>query len=76
MPATSMPAVDSVQEMTELQLHMSPVARSSRPQTSVGTRGSTSKTRRATTASSVSRIGLATAYARSGTTPSRQRRIS
>jgi hypothetical protein len=55
---------------------MSPVSRSSRPQTGVGTCGTRSSTRCAHARSSLNRRGLPTASPTSGICPSRQRRIS
>ena len=49
---------------------------SSRPHTGVGTCGTSSRSRRAQSGSSLSRRGLSTASATSGMTPSRQRRTS
>ena len=55
--------------ITEFEFHISPVSSSSRPHTGVGTRGTTSSTRRACCSSSVSRLGLSTASATSGISP-------
>ena len=62
----SSPASVRTHEAMELQLHISPARSSSRPQVGVGTDGSRSRTRCATTGSSVTRMGAATAYCRSG----------
>jgi len=55
--------------ITEFEFDISPVSSSSRPHTGVGTRGTTSSTRRACCSSSVSRLGLSTASATSGISP-------
>ena len=54
------------QEINELEFHISPAWLSSRPQTSVGTAGTRSRTRCATNGSSVSCCGLSTASPMSG----------
>jgi len=62
--------------MIEFEFHISPVAASSRPQTGVGTSGSSSRTGIPISASVVRRTGLSTAAAMSGIVPSRQQRTS
>jgi hypothetical protein len=64
------------QEVNELEFHVSPAWLSSRPQTSVGTAGTRSRTCCASNGSFVSCCGLSTASPISGITPSRQRRTS
>jgi hypothetical protein len=71
-----MPLRTSSQEISEFEFHMSPVPSSSRPQTSAGTEGTSSSSTDARSGSAVTRVGLAIACARSGMTPSRQRRTS
>ena len=74
--SASIPARVSAHEVTELQLHISPVRASSRPQVSVGTDGRRSNNASAKPGSVATVSGLSTAKPRSGTTPSRQRRTS
>ena len=57
--------------MNEFEFHISPAASWSRPQTSAGTDGARSSTRRARRGSVVSSCGLSTASAMSGMTPLR-----
>ena len=70
------PAIASSQAITEFEFHMSPVRRSSRPQTSLGTSGSRSRSRRATSGSPLRRRGPPTASPRSGITPPGRQRTS
>ena len=56
------------QEMIEFEFHISPAPSSSRPQTGVGTRGTSSSSSRACWTSSLRRCGLSTASATSGMT--------
>jgi hypothetical protein len=58
--------------MVEFEFHISPAPSSSRPQTGVGTCGTSSRSRWATCGSPLSRRGLSTASAMSGMAPSRQ----
>jgi Domain of unknown function (DUF3459) len=74
--STSSPVRAISQEMIEFEFHISPARSSSRPQTGVGTSGTSSSSRRARSGSSLRRCGLSTASPRSGMTPSRQRRTS
>ena len=60
-------------EMSELEFHMPQLVA---PHTGVGTCGTSSRSRRAQSGSSLSRCGLSTASATSGMTPSRQQRTS
>jgi hypothetical protein len=62
------------QEMIEFKFHISPAPSSSRPQTCVGTSGTSLSSCRARSGSLLRRCGLSTASATSGMTPSRQRR--
>jgi hypothetical protein len=62
--------------VSELEFHISPVRRSSRPQVTVGKHGTRSSSRRASAASWLSRLGLATASDASGMVPSCHRRTS
>ena len=75
LPA-SMPPRMSNHEITEFEFHISPVWRSSRPQTRGGTDGTKSRICAARSRSFVTRAGLETASATSGMTPSRHRRTS
>ena len=75
LPA-SMPPRMSNHEITEFEFHISPVWRSSRPQTRGGTDGTKSRICVARSRSFVTRAGLETASATSGMTPSRHRRTS
>ena len=72
----STPARVSSHEVTEFEFHMSPLASSWRPQTAVGTEWVASSSRRARSASAITRTGLSTAAAASGIDPPRQHRTS
>ena len=75
MASASMPLRAISQATTELEFHMSPVRKASRPQTAIGTRGARSSNRRAQARSRDSRRGLSTASSTSGMRPSSHRRI-
>jgi hypothetical protein len=64
--STSSPLRAMSQEIVEFEFHISPALSSSRPQTGVGTFGTSSSSRRAQSALSLSRCGLSTASSRSG----------
>jgi hypothetical protein len=64
--STSRPLRVISQEMMEFEFHISPVRSSSRPQTGVGTCGTSRSSRRARSASSLGRCGLSTASRTSG----------
>jgi hypothetical protein len=72
----SIPARTSSHEITAFEFHISPVCRWSRPQTRGGRLGTRSRICDAWARLLATRTGLETAAARSGITPSRQRRIS
>jgi hypothetical protein len=76
MESVSTPPLARTQAITEFEFHISPARSSSRPHGGVGTRPTTSSTRRATSSSVLSRLGLSTASATSGMCPPRQTRIS
>jgi hypothetical protein len=76
MVSVARPLRASNQEITELEFHISPVWSSSRPQTGLGSEPTRSSSRRATSGSSLTSCGLATASSASAITPSRQRRTS
>jgi hypothetical protein len=76
MDSSSIPLRAISQAITEFEFHMSPVWRSSRPHTGVGTCGTRSSTRCARARSSLRQRGLSTASSTSAIRPSRQRRIS
>jgi hypothetical protein len=61
MSSASMPALVRSQEMTELQVHISPAWSSSRPQVRVGTHGKSVKIRAVVAGSRVIGTGLLTA---------------
>jgi hypothetical protein len=72
----SIPLLAMSHAITEFEFHISPARDSSRPHVSVGTRGTSSSSRRARTASVVRRDGLSTASPTSGIEPFCQRRTS
>lgn len=74
--AASIPARARSHEMIEFEFHISPVWHSSRPQTRAGRDGTRSRIRNARARSFATRMGLETASAMSGITPSRHRRTS
>ena len=74
--STSSPLRAISHEFSEFEFHISPAPSSSRPQTGVGTCGTSSSSRRAQSGSSLRRCGLSTDSATSGMMPSRQRRTS
>jgi hypothetical protein len=64
------------QEIIEFEFHISPAPSSSRPHTRFGICGTSSRIRRASFRSPLSRRGLSTASPMSAITPSRHRRSS
>jgi hypothetical protein len=76
MVSVGRPLWISSQAIDELEFHISPVRSSSRPHTGFGRQPTSSRRRRATSGSSLSRWGLATASLASAITPSGQQRTS